>query len=107
MGFVLLRDNIKQGKTEIITCCLIKLLFSRAHHGAAGWHFLSSQPTFGSCFITSQKKLVRAEPWLLLSRQPDRLLQPFCGGSVLIAEANAIYPAIKDSYLPMSSHAPI
>lgn len=62
MGFVLFRDNIKQGKTEIITCCLIKILFSRAQHGAAGWHFLSSQPTFGSCFITSQKKPVRAQP---------------------------------------------
>lgn len=96
MGFVLLRDNIKQGKTEIITRCLIKIPFSRAQHGAAGWHFLFSQPTFGSCFITSQKKLIRAEPWLLLSGKPDHLLLPLRGGSVLIAEADTIYPALKE-----------
>lgn len=107
MGFVLLQDNIKWGKTEIITCCLIKILFSRAQHGADRRHFCSSQPTFGSCFITSQKKPVRAESWLLLSRKPDCFLRPFRGGPVLVAEANAIYPAIEDSYFPMSSCAPI
>lgn len=105
MEFGLLRDNIKQEKTEITTHCLTKTLFSRAQHGAAGWRFLSSQPTFSSCFITSQKQLIRAKPWLLLSRKPDRRPRPFRGGSLLVADANTIYPAVKDSYRPRSSRA--
>lgn len=44
---------------------------------------------------------------LLPSRKPDRFLRLLRGGSVLVAEANVIYPALKDSYCPTSSRAPI